>query len=138
MNIENITISDLIKLSEQDKYYSLAINPLTIFVISFALGSTLIDPIMGLSLGITCLFFSGFIHHILNWSSFGKNWKLMFRCTVSNKNYFVVKDGARRLLVFVQDSELDAAKNIKNGNCNFDETFIQWLENSPENMQLKI
>jgi len=133
---ENITLNELLELSEKDRWYSLAINPLTNFVVAFAIGSYEMNTFVGLSLGLIVLGFTVFVHYLLNWEFFGSNWKVMFRCEVSGKQYVVLKDGARRLRVLLLLSDTGGVRDIKSGAISYDETYTSWLNHSPAHVQL--
>ncbi|MDQ2077353.1 hypothetical protein [Marinimicrobium sp. ABcell2] len=125
---------DIKAIAEQDRFYSAAISPLTIFIVVYAVSSAMVFYMNGDLLGVIfaaapaglAMVFAFAIHHLLFWSRFGPNWKLYFTCALNGKKYYIVKDGARRYRVYTADNRW--ANGISTDDI-YDSTFVDWLKN---------
>lgn len=136
ISVDEISIKnekDIKAIAEKNRFYSAAISPLTIFFVIFTALSAL-TFMYGDLWGILASFLAAVlamaitvaIHHMLFWSRFGPNWDLHFTCSVNEKRYFIVKDGARRYRVYTADNGW--ANGISTDDI-YDPTFVGWLKN---------
>lgn len=137
--LENkITIEQIMEIAGRDKWYSLVINPFSyarvgacISLISIYLTDIYILKLSGVFI-ITAIFLY-FISSFLCWSRLGDNWKMMFRVGINDREFYVVKDGARRIRVYYSDNNI-IFHDISNDSVH-DETLVHWLKTAKPLME---
>lgn len=123
---------DIKAIAEQDRFFSVAISPLTIFAVvyvglslAFLMSGKVLAIILAIAPAAMACAIAYAIHYMLYWSRFGPSWSLYFTCSLNGKKYYIVKDGARRYRVYTVDSN-SRASGISTDDI-YDPTFVDWL-----------
>lgn len=128
---------DFLALAQKRGLYSMLISPLSatvmlfiIFCVNFFLfgidyGAVII---LGPALFIWHELVS-YMHERRLLSKFGPRWELLYRQSIGETTYVVVKDGTKQIRVYSYSKTSDP-KNIYQEESLLDNVFIHWLEKS--------
>lgn len=124
--MDKLCYIDLKKLSESDRWYSMAISPLTAGAVSglslFLLAG--FGPMPAIAAGVVAIFV-WLIHKVFGWSDFSSNWKYYYVVQLGNSKYHIVKDGARRVRVIKDDGSV--LTDVKTNELYMNNDLKDWL-----------